>query len=219
MGAITALEVQKRNKARVNVYVDGEYAFSLSVMEAAKLHKGQDLSGTEIASLNTEDAILRALDSAARFLAHRPRSIVEVRRNLAQKDIPQAVIEAAVERLSTMGYLDDHAFARYWVENRTTFKPLGPAALRYELRQKGVANEVIDETLSDLLDPEEAAYRAASKEAHRLRCADQRQFRDKLGNWLHRRGFARSTIHSVTDRVIEELITENPDYFSPEEEE
>ena len=45
---ITALEVQKRDKERVNVYLDGEFAFGLPVIEAARLHTGQELSEDEI---------------------------------------------------------------------------------------------------------------------------------------------------------------------------
>jgi regulatory protein len=40
-GTITALEVQKRNKERVNVYLDGEYAFSLEAIKAATCIKGR----------------------------------------------------------------------------------------------------------------------------------------------------------------------------------
>jgi regulatory protein len=215
---ITALEVQKRNKERVNVFVDGEYAFSLTLIEAARLHKGQTLSEAEIAVLRDEDAIIEATNKALRFLAYRPRSIQEVRRNLAQKSLPPAVIEAALDRLSAMGYLNDQTFARYWVENRETFKPLGPAALRYELRHKGVANDVIDEVLSEALDVEAAAYRAATNEARRLRGRSRREFHTKLANLLKRRGFAYSTGRSVIHRLIEELETDDPEFFAPGEE-
>ncbi len=87
MGVITALEVQKRNKKRVSVFVDDAYAFSLSLDEAAKLHKGQLLSEAETAALIDDAAISAATDSAARFLAVRPRSAQEVRQNLARKGL------------------------------------------------------------------------------------------------------------------------------------
>ncbi|MCI0353322.1 MAG: hypothetical protein L0Z53_28210, partial [Acidobacteriales bacterium] len=81
MRVITALEVQKKNKERVSVYLDGEYAFSLSLVEAARLRKGQALAEDDIHALQGQDEIGKAVDRAARFLAYRPRSVQEVRRN------------------------------------------------------------------------------------------------------------------------------------------
>ena len=85
MPVVTTLEIQKRNKELVNVYLDGEYAFALDIMAAAHLQKGQQLSDEEIAELQNQDEITRAIDRAVRFLSYRPRSVHEIRRNLADK--------------------------------------------------------------------------------------------------------------------------------------
>ena len=79
---ITALEIQKRHKDRVNVYLDGEFAFGLPVIEAARLHSGQELSEEEIKALQAVDSLARAFDQAVRLLARRPYSTAEIRRNL-----------------------------------------------------------------------------------------------------------------------------------------
>lgn len=210
---ITALEIQKRNKERVNVYLDGEYAFSLNVIKAAALRKGQELTEAEIAALQGEDSVGQAVDSAARFLAYRPRSTAEVRRNLFEKGMPDAVIDQAVERLEQMGYLDDHAFAKFWMENRQNFKPLSQRALRYELRQKGVSDDIIDGVLGGLED-EKAAYNAAQSQVRRLRNTTPENFRVRLGVFLQRRGFSHHTAHDVINRLIEEIRTEDETYFS-----
>jgi regulatory protein len=212
---ITALEVQKKNKERVNVYLDGEYAFSLSLIDAARLRKGQPLAEADISALQGQDEIGKAVDRAARFLAYRPRSEQEVRRNLKEKDTPSEVTDAAIERLRTMGYLDDAAFARYWVQNRNEFKPLSPKALRYELRQKGVPTDIIDETL-DSLETGDLAYRAALGRVNKLRRSDKRLFRQKLATFLQQRGFNYTTIREVVERLIEESEAQDPDYFEDE---
>lgn len=206
MKTVTLIEVQKRNKDRANVHLDGEYAFSLGLVEAARLRKGQTLSDAEIAALRGDDAVAKAVDSAARFLAYRPRSTAEVRRNLAEKGVEPAVVEAAVERLSAMGHLDDLAFARFWVQNRTAFKPLGPVALRYELRQKGVGDDDIEAVLESL-DPTEAAYTAARAQLRRIVKGrpDARAFKAKLSAFLGRRGFSYAVISEVTARLWDEL--------------
>lgn len=211
-GIITAIEIQKRNKERVNVYLDGEYAFSLEAIKAAALRKGQTLTEAEVNALRDEDEIGQAVDRAARFLSYRPRSTAEVRRNLADKDTPEPVIEAAVQRLNKMGYLDDRAFAKFWIENRTMFKPLSPRALRYELRQKGVPAPVIDELLAEV-DVRETAERAARTRLNRLRGSDHDTFRAKLSAFLQQRGFSYDTIRDVTEQLIEEIDTEDEAYF------
>ncbi|HVU14858.1 MAG TPA: RecX family transcriptional regulator [Phototrophicaceae bacterium] len=213
MGIVTALEVQKRNKKRVSVYVDDAYAFSLSLDEAARLHKGQVLSDAEIETLVNDAAITAATDSAARFLGLRPRSAKEVRDNLAKKGLSPAVIDAALERLTAFGYIDDRAFANLWVQDRMTYKPTSPRALRYELRQKGISSDVIDAALADL-DAEEAAYQAAEAQSRRLHNLSQREFQTKLGALLQRRGFSYSVARTAIRRLIQELEDENPDYFA-----
>lgn len=211
-GVITALEVQKRNKERVNVFLDGEFAFSLNSVEAAKLRKGQILSEAEITTLRGSDAVVRAVDQAALFLSYRPRSKAEIRQNLAKKEVPPEVIEAALERLENLGYVDDHAFTQFWVENRSSFKPLSQRALRYELRQKGVPLSIINEVLQTV-DDDSAAYQAAQERLRRLRGSSQQVFRVKLRDFLARRGFSSSVTSQVIAQIIEELETEQPDYF------
>ena len=217
MGVITALEVQKKNKQRVNVYLDGEFAFGLSLVDAAKLRKGQTLNDAEIAALRDEDAVVQAVDRAARFLAYRPRSVYEVRQNLEQKETPEAVIEVALNRLTEMGYLDDEAFARYWIQNRNEFKPLSPKALRFELRKKGVPPAIISDVLEEL-EGDELAYRAAQGRTNRLRGVQRSEFRPKMAAFLQQRGFTYTTIRDVVERLIEDIEAQDPEYFTTDEE-
>ncbi len=212
-GVITRLEVQKRSKERVNVYIDGAFAFGLSLIDAARLKKGQTLSEAEITALQRADAVGKAIDQAARFLGIRPRSTAEVRRHLAGKDIPAEVIEAAIERLTMMGHLDDLAFAHFWIQNRNEFKPVSRRALRQELRRKGVEPGVIDAALSEQDEPE-AAYRAARGQVRRVRERSRREFKAKLSAFLARRGFSFSTIDDVVSRLMDELEAEDPERFT-----
>ncbi len=214
-GVITALQVQKRDKERVNVFIDGEFAFGLNLMDAARLRKGQVLAEDEIAVLRNEDAIVKAVNTAAHFLSYRPRSEQEVRRNLTEKETPEDVVDLAVGRLTTLGYLDDAAFARYWVDNRNQFKPLSHRALRQELRQKGIADGLISEALGDQ-DESELAYAAATTQLRKLRNRTEREFKTKIINFLQRRGFSYSTTQAVVVRLIETLEGDDPDYFNRE---
>jgi len=177
---ITALEVQKRSPERVNVYLDGEFAFGLPILDAAQLRKGQVLSEQEIAALREIDSVARALDQAVRLLARRPYSTAEIRRHLETKQVAPPVVEEVLDRLARLGYIDDRAFAQYWVENRERFRPRGPRALLYELRQKGVPKDTIDAVLAGL-DVDGSARRAAQEQVRRWRGLNRQEFRNKLG--------------------------------------
>jgi regulatory protein len=171
---------------------------------------GQFLSDEDIERLRQQDTLQKAYDRALRFLSYRPRSRVEVERNLRDAGTDDAVIANVIERLGQHGYLDDAEFARFWIENRERFKPRGAQALRYELRQKGIDEEVAQAALAGL-DPGESAYRAAQARAVRLASllpADAAGFRQKLSGFLLRRGFGYEVVRQVVKRFERELAAE-----------
>lgn len=88
------------------------------------------------------------LEAAAAFLAVRSRSVAETRQRLTRLGYPVALCQTVVERLQRTGYLDDRAFARAWLESRDRASPRGMAALRLELRRKGIDDDVIEEVLA-----------------------------------------------------------------------
>ena len=138
-----------------------------------------------------EDPAL-VLEAAARFLEVRPRSEAEVRRRLRDAGYRAALVEGAVERLVALGYLDDAAFARAWVESRDRAHPRGARALRDELRRKGVPADVIEGALAAREaaatggDPDDAAARTGSGERASSAVGDV----DAAARLLDRRGAA-----------------------------
>jgi len=210
---ITALEIQEHDHERVSVYLDGDYAFGLPLIEAARLRKGQVLSEEEIATLRQEDDINRAVDQVVKLLARRPYSVFEIRHHLESKRVDRPTIEEALVRLERLGYVDDHAFARYWIENRERFRPRGPRALRYELRQKGIDESLI-QTVMDELDAHDSAYRAAQEQVRRLHHPQKQDFRSKIGTFLVRRGFEYEIVREVIEQLTQELEEQQPEYFA-----
>jgi regulatory protein len=166
MGKITALTRQKRNPDRINVYLDGKFAFGLAAITAVSLRVGQTLTPSEIDSLQGSDLEEKAKEVALRFIEYRPRSIAETRQHLLKKEYPEDVVERVIERLTAVELLNDAAFARYWVEQRQTFKPRSQLAIQQELRQKGVERQAIDAAL-DGVDEVTAATKAAEPKARR----------------------------------------------------
>ncbi|MBZ0307177.1 MAG: RecX family transcriptional regulator [Anaerolineae bacterium] len=207
-GKITALDVQKRDKKRVNVYLNGEFAFGLNTLDAALLKVGQQLSAEEVAALQARDTAATAYDQALRYLSYRIRSSTELRDYLHQKGYHDTLITEVIERLTELNYLNDLEFARAWVRNREEFHPRGASALRFELRQKGLSSEIVEEVLAEF-DPFESAYRAAQKKARSLRGKNRETFRQQVGGFLMRRGFGYDTVNSVLQKLIDELEADN----------
>ena len=217
MRKITALQVQKRNPNRVNVHLDGEYAFGLARIVAAWLQVGQTLDEDKIEKLKAEDTRERAMQQALLFLSYRARSEKEIRQNLSKHEIPDAIIEDALERLRRNGFANDKQFASAWVENRSTFRPRGRRALALELRQKGIDNSIIETVLEDV-DEDVLAYEAGQKKASKLRVREWSEFRKKLSDFLARRGFSYSVIAPIVSRLWSEIHTEGEDQIYDNEE-
>jgi regulatory protein len=207
-GKITALKVQRKNRNRVSVFLDGRFAFGVPAIVAASLRQGQFLSDAQIESLKDKGSLETSYNRTLNYLSYRPRSRMEVVAYLEKRGDSEDQIEAIVDRLEGAGFLDDEAFAQYWVENRERFRPRGARALHYELRAKGIADSLIDRALASI-DASASAHRAASRKAQHLSHLDQPTFMRKLVEYLARRGFDYSVAQEVAERHWDALATDD----------
>ena len=145
------------------------------------------------------------LDVAYRYLSYRPRSEFEMGVWLERKGFGRRTIESTLLALKAKGLLDDLAFARFWRESRETSSPRSRAALRSELRQKGIDPDIMAEAL-DGVDEEAAAYRAAQKKAARLGRVDRDAFCARLSAVLRRRGFSYEVTEHTVNRLWQESV-------------
>lgn len=207
-GTITALKFQQRSRERVSVYLDGEYAFGLPALEAARLRHGQLLSDAEITALRALDEREHAYDQALRYLSFRPRSRAEVAQYLQRKRLTDEAAAEVLARLEEAGYLDDAAFARFWVDNRQRFRPRSRRALSYELRQKGVARQEVEEAVVEQSD-ETAAWQAVESRLSRWSDLSADELRKKISGFLARRGFGYASIDRAYREACRVLQIEN----------
>jgi regulatory protein len=146
-----------------------------------------------------------ALEVAARFLATRPRTRWEVDRRLRRAGADKALRTATLDHLARLGFVDDAAFARWWMEQRDQYAPRGRRMIEAELRQRGVPREVI-EALREGEEPEGASPGASEKE--RAARALERHLRgrpmppdpravQRIGAFLVRRGFDIETVRAA----------------------
>lgn len=211
MKKITAITAQKHKPDRVNIFLDGEFAFGLTRITAAWLKTGDVLSEEKIVKLQAADTRERAYQQALLYLSYRARSEKEIRQNLRKHEIPEEIIEETLERLKSSRLADDNQFAQMWVENRSTFRPRSKRALEIELRQKGLNHEAIQASLSEV-DEDALAYEAGLKRATRFKGQEWNEFRKKLSEFLARRGFSYSTIAPIVTRIWNETSADAQKY-------
>jgi regulatory protein len=205
---ITAIEPQAHDTERYNLYVDGHFLLGVnaSVVLQMGLEVEQELLPEQLEQLRSTEAEQQAVDRALNYLSFRPRSREEVRRYLRRKETPPDIIEAALARLDRLDFVNDRAFASFWIETREQFNPRGARALKNELRMKGVGRDVVDELVNGDQD-EELALRAGRKKAlslMRISNIDYATFRNRLGSFLQRRGFG----YEITTRTVRSLWQE-----------
>jgi len=202
---VTDLRAGRSREKRVNIFLDGRFAFSLNAEVAVQegLQVGQELSTNQVEALAKSDRRHRCLNAAIRYLSYRPRSESELRGQLQRRGFDDNSIEATLTKLKKQGLVDDIAFAQFWKDNRESFSPRSQRLTKLELKRKGVADEVIDQIVN-AVDDGDSAYRSALSKARRLTLSDYQSFRHRLGEYLRRRGFNYEVINHTVERLWQE---------------
>jgi len=209
MEKISAIRTRRGRGKRVNVFLNGKFAFSLEAEVAIKegLQIGQELSANQIEALAKSDYVHRCLNAATYYLSYRPRSESEVRKRLQQRGFDGDSVETVIAKLKEQGLVDDMAFAQFWKDNREFFSPRSQWLTKSELRRKGVASDIIEQVV-DTVDDEDNAYRAALSKARSLPLSDYLSFRRRLGGYLKQRGFGYEVINHTVGRIWQEQESE-----------
>ena len=158
MPTITALTPHPREPGRLSVEVDRVEVGTIATEGAARLglSVGADVGPELLHGIEDEVAALRTYDRALRLLAARGRSIRELRRRLSIAKEPEHHITAAIEKLQSMGLLDDAEYARQLARSQMVGRGYAPRRLQQELARRGVARDVADRAI-DLVLTEDAA--------------------------------------------------------------
>lgn len=203
-GKITAISAQQRDDARMNIEIDGSFAFGLHVdiVLAHYLSVGNDLSASQIQALLREDQVKKAITAALNLISFRPRASGELQRKLREKGYAADAAEAAVQRMLDLGYLNDADFADRWIENRQVHKPRSRMMLQRELLQKGIDKETIGEALENTeIDELGDALALAKKKAGSMSGLDQATRHRRLSGFLGRRGYGFDVIRRVLEQI------------------
>ena len=204
---ITSIGIQARDKNRVNVSVDGKYRFSLDVFQLGSLgiKIGAEYDEAEIVALEQESRFGKLYARALEYCFMRPHSSKEVRDYLYRKTRPTRIktgelkegvsVELTTrvfDRLVEKGYINDQAFARGWIENRSLTKGASRRKLSAELSAKGIDRSITEQLLGE-------TERTDADELQKVILKKRSRYPDeqKLIAYLARLGFSYDDIKSA----------------------
>lgn len=206
---ITSISIQQRDKNRVNVSVDGKYRFSLDYTQIAELgvKVGKEYTENELSELENESQFGKLYMRALEYSLMRPHSQYELSQYLyrktrdtltktgaVKKGVSKALTERVYDRIISKGYVNDEAFANYWIENRQLRKGISKRKLQAELAAKGVDKSIIEALLLQTERNDDVEIqKIIEKKAPRY---DDEQ---KLMAYLARQGFSYDDIKQAID--------------------
>ena len=217
MPKITAVEIQKKNPRRFNVFLDGEFAFGADedLIVSRRLVVGKNVEPQDLEKILFEAEVGKLMERMYRLFSVRARSEKEVRDYLNRlsyqrkakdkEEISQLAVDFLVERLKQKGMLNDIQFAQNWVSARV--KKKGRVAIKIELIKKGVNREVINESLGQIREEDEIklAQQTLEKKLKNWTNLPQMEFRKKAYAFLMRRGFDYEIVKSVVENILKKV--------------
>lgn len=217
---ITQLTAGVRNPNRVNVFLDGRFAFSLDVTQVVDfgLKSGQKISPDRYDELENASEFGKLYQRTLEWVLVRPRSLYEVQSYLKQRqarrrilnkqrehqelkplpEFPDSMLDVVVARIKEKDYVDDCRFAEYYIENRYVRRGISHKRLRLELSQKGVAADIIETALRKIGRPED-------EEILKIIAKKYKKYDEtKLTEYLVRQGFSYQQAKTAVAKWYEE---------------
>jgi regulatory protein len=165
----------------------------------------RDSSGSPVAPVDPLDPS-RTYSRSLDMLARAPRSARDLRRRLLLKGEPEADVDATIERLTAAGLLDDAAYARAFVRSKVSSQGFSRRRLQQELARRGVARDVADAAIVEVLHDDEVdgsanIERVARKKLRALQGLDEETQRRRLFAYLARRGYEVDDVRAALRRI------------------
>ncbi len=199
---VTSLEPQRKNKERLNLYVDRVFHSGLDVGTAARLglYEGKEVTALEISSIDSEDEYQKCMNSALGLASRRMQSEREYWQKLGKK-YDKPLIGRCLDRLRELGYANDQEFAQMWVRERSGTR--GVRLLSQELKLKGIDKGIIENLLAQI-EParqQSAALVLGSKKYKITATRDENYSR--VISFLTRKGYSYSVAKATFAKLLE----------------
>lgn len=201
---ITQIEQQKRHEDRVNIYLDGAFAFGLEkeVVLRHNLREGNELTESLIDEVLLSEERTRAKEKALSFLSYRARSVEELKKRLKDRGFSERTVNRVIDDFLRVGLLNDKEFALSFVHSKMVQKPMGKRLLKQELLLKGIQEEIAESAVEEVYGVRsevEVARELIQRRIQRYQGDNDKKLRKKLVDFLFRRGFNWEVISEVLE--------------------
>lgn len=129
------------------------------------------------------------LNRTLHFLSFRPRSEKEVIDYLKKKKVDSITALKILNKLKEHKFLNDEEFTKWFIEQRTKNRPRAARVISFELKQKGISDELIENSRSAIKSDAEMATELVEKRFSRYKNLPKAEIYQKLGRYLSARGF------------------------------
>lgn len=206
MKKITKVEYQKKNKDRVNIYLDDEFAFGLDLNTMIKysLSKNMELDDDFISEILITENEKKALNYAVSILGRSPKSEKEIRDKLTEKGYEKVTIDNIIHKLKTNKYIDDENYSELFIRDKINISKYGKRKIQERLYQKGIDKEIIQDKLKDISNEDEIqrAMELGEKKLRTLTKEEPLKRKMKIYNYLLNKGFEYETIKKAVSNIL-----------------
>ena len=206
---ITKIEIQKRNKEKANIHIDGKYAFSLTVngLLECGLKEGSEISIDDIEKIRGEDEPSLAVMQALNTISHSMKTEKELRQKLKDKKFSDAAIEHAIQKVKNYGYIDDSSYVVSYIQSKAMPNGWGEQKIISMLLKKGIDMQLVKDKIAECYseeDMEDNAMNVAKKYYAKLKGEDSRKNKQKLYGHLISKGFKYDIASSVCRKLFDD---------------
>lgn len=144
-------DVQPRRHRLSQLFIDGEAAVKIDTETWLRsgLMPGDEIDDERLHRLLQDSAAHRAHEKALYLLEHRAHSKKELERKIARAEFDREAAKAAAERMEELGLIDDEQYARRLAQELFTRKRFGVRRVKQELREKGIADNIVAMVLEE----------------------------------------------------------------------
>ncbi|MBP7279292.1 MAG: RecX family transcriptional regulator [Sedimentibacter sp.] len=206
MKKITKIEYQKKNKERLNIYIDDEYGFSvdISILIEYSLKKDMVLDDSLIDDILRSEERTSVYNYGISILSRYARSEYELRLKMKNKGFEPELIDKAVGTLKEQKYLDDDRYCEMFINDKINISKDGVRKIKEALYYKGIDKKIIEEKIKNISQDseEERALILGSKKLPNIKETDTRKKIAKLSNYLIGKGFEYETVNKTVRKLL-----------------
>ena len=207
MAIITKIEIQKRNKERVNVYLDEEYAFSISAELVYKenLKVKDEVDIDRLKSVADKESYIRCKNSALKIIERSYKTEKEVIEKLKLKGYDDKHIDSSIQFLKDYNFLNDNYYAEAFVRDRINTK--GSQKIKQDLMRKGISKDIIEEKISyiDKNAEKDIARKLAEKKIGIIKKSENDIY--KISGKLYRFLISKGYTYDIVKEVVKDVMS------------